>query len=85
MQRRGTDHSRPAARTSMVSGTVQRVTSPTISSSRRRLPMGCRYSFSRMNSTAGGRPVVSHGSALQRASMLAIASIRPSSPTKSPS
>ncbi len=69
MQARGTDHCLPAARTSMVAGTFWTLTLPTISCRRRRLPMGRSRSFSRMNSTAGGSPVVSLGSALLRASM----------------
>lgn len=79
----GTENWRPAALTSMVGGTTWVVTSPTISCSSLRLPTGLRCSFSRMNSAAGGTPVVPLGSALQRASMRATASLRPSSPTKS--
>ena len=83
MQERGTDHCRPAARTSMVAGTFCTDTPPTISCRSRRLPMGRRCSFSRMNRAAGGRPVVSLGSELLLASMRAIASIMPCSPSKS--
>lgn len=52
MQRLGTDHSLPAALTSMVGGTVWTLTSPTIDSRSRRFPMGRRLSFSRMNSAS---------------------------------
>ena len=83
MHARGTDHCLPAARTSMVAGTFCTLTLPTISCSARRFPIGRKCSFSFMNSTAGGRPVVSLGSALLRASMRAMASIRPCSPSKS--
>lgn len=83
MQERGTDHCLPAARTSMVAGTFCTLTLPIMPCSTRRFPMGRRCSFSFMNSTAGGSPVVSLGSALLLASMRAIASIRPCSPSKS--
>lgn len=83
MQARGTDHCLPAARTSMVAGALCTLTSPTMSRRRRMLPMGRRCSFSLMNGTAGGSPVVSSGSGFERASILAMASIRPRSPSKS--
>lgn len=85
MHLRGTDHSRPAARTSMVGGTVCSDTLPAISSRSRMLPGGLRRSFSRMNSAAGGTPVLSLGSALDRASMCAMISISSRSSSKSPS
>lgn len=85
MHPRGTDHCLPAALTSIVGGTTCSVTSPTIDSSSAALPIGRRCSFSRRNSAAGGRPVVSLGSELLLDSIRAIASSRPSSPTKSPS
>lgn len=49
------------------------------------LPGGLRRSFSRMNSAAGGTPVLSLGSALDRASMCAMISISSRSSSKSPS
>ena len=79
----GTDHSLPAARTSMVGGTAWTLTSPIISCRSRRLPMGRRCSFSLMNRAAGGSPVVSFGSEFDLASMRATASLMPSSPSKS--
>lgn len=84
MQRLGTDHSLPAALTSMVGGTVWTLTSPTIDSRRRRFPMGRRLSFSRMNSASGGRPVVRFGSEFAWASTRATASARPPHPVNSP-
>ena len=84
MQRLGTDHWRPAALTSIVGGTVWTLTSPTIDSSRRMLPIGRSASFSRMNSAAGGTPVVPLGSSLLRRSTRATHSRRPSQPANSP-
>ena len=46
--------------------------------------MGRRHSFSRMNSTSGGRPVVRFGSELAWASTRATASTRPLHPVNSP-
>ena len=83
MQERGTDHCLPAARTSMVAGTLCTLTLPIMPCSTRRFPMGRRCSFSFMDSTAGGSPVVSLGSALLLASMRAMASTMPCSPSKS--
>lgn len=85
MHLRGTDHSRPAALTSMVAGTVCSRTSPTMSSRSRMLPTGRRLSFSLMNSAAGGTPVESLGSALERASMCAMTAMSSASSSKSPS
>lgn len=85
MQRLGTDHRRPAARTSIVAGTVCALTSPTIPCSSRMLPTGLRASFSRMNRALGGSPVVSLGSSLLRRSMRATHSRSPSQPVNSPS
>lgn len=84
MQRLGTDHSLPAALTSMVGGTVWTLTSPTIDSRSRRFPMGRRLSFSRMNSASGGRPVVRFGPEFAWASTRATASTRPLHPVNSP-
>lgn len=85
MQRLGTDHRRPAARTGIVAGTVWTLTSPTISCSSRMLPIGLRASFSRMKSASGGSPVVPLGSWLLRRSMRATRSQSPSHPVNSPS
>ena len=86
MQRLGTDHSRPAARTSMVGGTGWCVTSPIADSSSERLPTGARASFSRLaNSSWGGSPVVPFGSSLLRRWMRAMAASSSSHPSKSPS
>ena len=46
--------------------------------------MGRRLSFSRMNSTSGGRPVVRFGSEFAWASIRATASARPLHPVNSP-
>lgn len=75
----------PAALTSIVDGTTWVLTSPTICSSSPMLPTGRRYSFSLMNSAAGGSPVVSLGSALDLASMWAMIPTRSASSSKSPS
>lgn len=64
--RLGTENSRPAHLTSMVAGTVWWDTSPSMDSSRARLPMGPSASFSRMNSSSGGTPVVPFGSSSPR-------------------
>ena len=85
MQRLGTDHCLPAARTSMVGGTTCTLTSPTMDSSSAMLPTGLRDSFSRMKRAAGGRPVVAFGSSLERASIRATHPRRPSQPANSPS
>lgn len=85
MHLRGTDHSRPAALTSIVGGTRCSRTSPAISSKSLMLPTGRRLSFSFMNRAAGGSPALSLGSALERASMWAMMAIGSASSSKSPS
>ena len=85
MQRLGTDMGSPCALTSIVAGTLAtRTTSPIASSRARRLPTGGSASFSSMNSTDGGSPVVSLGSELLASSIRAMISSMSSQPSKSP-
>ncbi len=85
MQRLGTDIDLPCAVTSIVEGTLRTsTTSPIDSCSRAMFPGGRRASFSRMNSTEGGTPVVPFGSELQLRSTSATTSATPASPSNSP-
>ena len=84
MHLRGTDHCLPAALTSIVEGTVCTLTSPIICSDPRLPRTGLRYSFSFMNSRAGGRPVVSLGFLVRPGLYWAIIEIGSASSSKSP-